>query len=213
MKRTTALVISLMLFGVGLVLADNLLDWSMGWKITVAVALALVPTYFIGRGSATGSATTPATTTTPAAAITYPGLDKAWIWILTILIGGLVVYGAVFWVSVPIRNLVREAVATPDTQIVETGFPRHDAKYPVQDVVVPFNKILAAGKTYQVFKLKQGDIFHVIQLSAPIKYKIENPAVTGFAPITNNVKIRVNYDGNLLIVSSTGRNTVMITRE
>jgi len=209
MKRSTALILSLMLFGVGLVLADNLLDWSMGWKIAVAVALALVPFYFIGRGSAP----TPGTTTTPAAAITYPGLDKAWIWILTILLGGLVLYGAVFWVSVPIRDLVREAVATPDTHIVENGFPRHDAPRQEQDIIPPFNKILSAGKTYQVFKLKRGDIFNVTQLSAPIRYKIENPVVTGFAPIDNPIKIRVNYDGNLLVVSTAGRNTVMIARE
>ena len=211
MTRSTATVISLLILGAGLILADIYLSWDWYWRLALVVIVALLPFALVQQVPAPAGAN-PTTPCTPAPAGTSM-IETVIVWSIMTILVSLAIYAVlgvissvlVYWNGNYERLLARE------TKVVETGFPRHDAPTPPTYSIPPFRKTLKAGKVYDVFPMKAGEVFKVHQMNAPIQVKVTTPEPRSFDGITRPGYRQAKTTGMLQVLSATDNNLVQIT--
>lgn len=205
MKKTTAAIIALALLFIGLIIMDNLVNWSWYWKLLVAVGPAVLPFLFTKKSSAT-----PAGTCSTPRASNAEVIDQITTSLLSLLFAAALIYGVYLGIS-SLWNWGTQIDST-QTRVVENGFPRHDAKYPPTRTERSFRKTFQAGETSTVFSATEGEYFRVYRMDKPIRTRMKHPEVLGWDTITRPGRFRMDKTGTLEVFSPEGPNTVEIGR-
>lgn len=210
MKKTTAALVALALLFIGLIVIDNLVDWAWYWKLLVALGPAIVPLLFIAKTPTTTYPGTPAARSNSPSAL----LDQIVTSILSIMFAAAIIYGGYLAISSLWYWSTggKTVLDHPQIEVVNNGFPRHDAKYPPSKTERSFKKTLAAGETSAVLDVKEGDLIRIYRLDKPIRLRVKHPEVDGWDTITKPGRLRLEKSGTVEIFSPTGPNSIEIGR-